>query len=45
MIENFRIEPLEESCFVRPALVRYEQNGVEKCWEVIRAHDSVAVLI
>ncbi|BDY12659.1 NUDIX domain-containing protein [Hydrogenimonas cancrithermarum] len=45
MIENFRIEPLEESHFVRPALVRYTQEGVEKCWEVIRAHDSVAILI
>ncbi len=45
MIEDFRIEPLEESRFVRPALVRYTQNGVEKWWEVIRAHDSVAVLL
>ncbi len=45
MIENWRIEPLGNSRFVRPALVRYRQDGVEKSWEVIRAHDSVAVLI
>ena len=45
MIENFRIEALIDSRFVRPALVRYRQDGVEKSWEVIRAHDSVAVLI
>lgn len=45
MIEDFRIEPLETSRFVRPALVRYRQNGAEKSWEIIRAHDSVAVLI
>ncbi len=44
-IENFRIEKLEESRFVRPALVRYEQDGVPKSWEVIRAHDSVAILL
>ena len=45
MIEDFRIEALIDSRFVRPALVRYRQSGVEKSWEVIRAHDSVAVLI
>ncbi len=45
MIENFRIEPLSESHFVRPALVRYEQDGVQKSWEVVQAHDSVAVLL
>ena len=45
MIESFRIEPLETSHFVRPALVRYRQNGIEKSWEIIRAHDSVAILI
>ena len=45
MIEDFRIEPLEKSEFVRPARVRYRQNGVEKSWEIIRAHDSVAILL
>ncbi len=45
MIENFRIEPLSESHFVRPALVRYEQDGVQKSWEIVQAHDSVAVLL
>ncbi|WP_456451421.1 NUDIX domain-containing protein [Hydrogenimonas sp.] len=44
-IENFRIEALDTSHFVRPALVRYEQDGVEKSWEIIRAYDSVAILI
>ncbi|WP_457598364.1 NUDIX domain-containing protein [Hydrogenimonas sp.] len=45
MIENFRLKPLEESRFVRPALALYEQDGVQKSWEVVQAHDSVAVLI
>ena len=45
MIEKFRIEPLVESHFVKPAMVKYEQDGVEKSWEVVRAHDSVSVLL
>ncbi len=45
MIENFRIEPLESSRFVRPALARYVQDGIDKSWEIVQAHDSVAVLI
>jgi len=45
MIERFRIEPLAESRFVKPAMARYEQDGVEKSWEIVQAHDSVAVLL
>ncbi len=45
MIENFKIEPLTDSRFVRPARVSYRQDGVAKSWEVVQAHDSVAVLI
>lgn len=44
-IENFRLEPLEESHFVQTVLARYEQNGIEKQWEIVQAHDSVSVLI
>ncbi len=44
-IKNFRIEKLENSRFIRPALVYYEQDGVKKSWEVVRAHDSVAILL
>ncbi len=45
MIEKFRVEPLAESHFVKPAMVKYVQDGVEKSWEVVQAHDSVAVLL
>ncbi|BBG65019.1 uridine diphosphate glucose pyrophosphatase [Hydrogenimonas sp.] len=45
MIENFRIEPLTDSHFIKPALARYEQDGVQKSWEIVQAHDSVAVLL
>jgi len=44
-IEHFRTEPLTEAHFVKTARVRYVQNGKEKSWEVVEAHDSVAVLI
>jgi UDP-sugar diphosphatase len=44
-IENFRIEPLRDAQFVKTARVRYTQAGEEKSWEVVEAHDSVAVLI
>ncbi len=45
IIEDFRREPLRESNFIETALVRYKQNGIEKDWEVVRANDSVAILI
>jgi UDP-sugar diphosphatase len=44
-ITNFKLEPLEESHFVKTALARYTQNGIEKTWEIVEAHDSVAILI
>lgn len=44
-ITRFRLEPLEESHFIKTALARYEQNGTPKSWEIVEAHDSVAILI
>ena len=44
-IENFRLEPLQEAKFIQTALARYTQNGIEKSWEIVEAHDSVAILI
>lgn len=45
IIEDFRREPLLESSFIEASLVRYRQNGIDKDWEVVRANDSVAILI
>jgi len=45
IIEDFRREPLVESNFIETSLVKYRQNGVDKDWEVVRANDSVAILI
>ncbi|TET88240.1 MAG: NUDIX domain-containing protein [Sulfurovum sp.] len=44
-IENFKLGPLTESKFISTALATYEQNGIKKDWEIVQAHDSVAILI
>jgi len=44
-IEAFRLEPLGEGKFIHPKLARYRQDGEERSWEILEAHDSVAVLI
>ena len=45
IIENFRLEPLHEGRFVQTSLARYRHNGFDRDWEVVKAHDSVAILI
>ncbi len=45
IIENFTLHPLKEGNFVKIALATYTQNGVEKSWEIVESHDSVAILI
>ena len=44
-IENFKLQPLKNANFVKTALATYRQNGVEKSWEIVESHDSVAILI
>lgn len=44
-IENFKLEPLEEAKFISSSLATYRQNGIAKSWEIVEAHDSVAILI
>lgn len=44
-IENFRLEPLENPHYVHTSLATYRQNGIAKDWEIVQAHDSVAILI
>ncbi len=44
-IEDFKLKALENPKFIESALVTYKQNGIEKSWEVVKAHNSVAVLI
>ena len=45
IIEHYRLETLYEGKFVKASLARYTQNGKERDWEVVEAHDSVAILI
>jgi len=44
-IENFTLKPLENSIFIQTSLACYTQDTKEKTWEVVQAHDSVAILI
>jgi UDP-sugar diphosphatase len=44
-IEDFKLQALENPKFIEAAFVTYKQNGIEKSWEVVKAHDSVAILI
>ena len=44
-IEHFKLQPLEDAKFIQTAFATYEQNGKAKSWEIVEAHDSVAILI
>ena len=39
------IEELKNHRFIKPILINYSQDGVEKKWEAVISHDSVAVLL
>ncbi len=45
IIENFKLQSLNDAKFVKTALATYVQNGIEKSWEIVESHDSVAILI
>jgi UDP-sugar diphosphatase len=45
IIEDFILEPLKQAKFIRASLATYKQNGKKKNWEIVDAHDSVAILI
>jgi UDP-sugar diphosphatase len=44
-IKNFKLEPLVDAKFISTNLATYEQDGIAKSWEILNAHDSVAILI
>ena len=44
-IKKFQLQSLEDPKFITTSLATYHQNGVKKSWEVVEAHDSVAILI
>jgi len=45
IIKDFTTEPLTNAKFIHSYLARYRQNGIQKSWELVKAHDSVAILI
>jgi len=45
IITEFTLHPLTNPNFIHGSLARYRQNGIEKSWEVVKAHDSVAILL
>jgi UDP-sugar diphosphatase len=44
-IKDFKLNPLVDPKFIITALASYKQNGIAKNWEIVQAHDSVAILI
>ena len=44
-IESFETTLLDDAKFVKPLRINYVQNGTEKSWEAVKAHDSVAILL
>jgi UDP-sugar diphosphatase len=45
IIKDFKISKLEDTKFVHPVKIAYNQNGVDKTWEAVKSFDSVAVLL
>jgi len=45
IIKEFKLQPLVNPKFIEATLVTYTQNDIKKSWEVVKAHDSVAILI
>ena len=45
IIEDFELHELKTPKFIEARLVTYKQNSIPKSWEVVHAHDSVAILI
>ena len=44
-IENFTLLPLENPAYIKASLATFRHNGIQRDWEVVQAHDSVAILI
>ena len=44
-IKHFKLQPLVEAKFITTSFATYEQDGIKKSWEVVQAHDSVAILM
>jgi len=45
IIENFTLRPLDNPKFISTSLATFTHNGKPRDWEIVQAHDSVAILI
>ncbi len=44
-VENFSVEPLSNGVFQKLFLAKFSLNNQPRTWEIVKSHDSVAVLI
>lgn len=44
-IADVKLDTLKESQYVIPFRMKYKQNGVDKVWDLVKSHGSVAVII
>ncbi|GBN28443.1 Uridine diphosphate glucose pyrophosphatase [Araneus ventricosus] len=44
-IKSVKIVECDESLYLRPVRMVYEQDGNEKFWDLMRVHDSVAIVV
>jgi UDP-sugar diphosphatase len=44
-IEFLSLEDCTDSMYVKPKSMYYKQDGVKKRWDIVDAHDSVAILL
>jgi len=44
-IENFALQVLENPEYISTSLATFVQDGKKRDWEVVQAHDSVAILL
>jgi UDP-sugar diphosphatase len=40
-----KVTPLEKPHYLQPVLLHYTQDGVQKQWEAVQSHNSVAILL
>ncbi|CAH2233167.1 jg18869 [Pararge aegeria aegeria] len=44
-LTNVYFTPLPDSPYVKPFRFNYTQNGMEKTWDLLEVHDSVAIIV
>ena len=44
-IKHLKLQPLVNANFISTSLATYEQEGIQKSWEIVEAHDSVSILL